>query len=53
MEDFEILDRLELILIELDARLSSNNCPYTRKTWEEICNAGIDLFEQLKKIKEQ
>lgn len=51
MEDSKIIEQLFLILTELDARESSNNCPNPLSTvsWEQLCNMGIGLFEQLKK----
>ena len=51
MEDSKIIEQLSLILTELDARECSNNCPNPLSTvsWEQLCNMGIGLFEQLKK----
>ena len=50
--DYEkIIDRLYLILAELDARESGGNCiirELLAKGWDELCDEGISLFEQLK-----
>lgn len=51
MNEEEIIDKLFKILTELDARNCSGNCVVeglTGKSWVELCNEGINLFEQLK-----
>lgn len=51
----EIIDRLSLILNELDARETSGNCYIFVKegteedcTWKGLCNKGIEYFKQLR-----
>lgn len=49
-EDQEYIDKLFKVIIELDSRNCSGNCgELVEKTWVELCNEGIDLFERLKK----
>lgn len=46
-----IINELSYILEELDARDCSNNCVVPKlidKSWIELCDYGIKLFEQLK-----
>lgn len=55
MDDSKIIEQLFIIVTELDARDCSNNsiasC-FHGISWETLCNMGINLFEQLKHIKE-
>lgn len=51
MDAKEIINELSYILEELDARDCSNNCVVPKligKSWIELCDYGIKLFEQLK-----
>lgn len=51
MDKEEIINELSYILEELDARNCSNNCIVSKlkgKSWIELCDYGIKLFEQLK-----
>ena len=51
MDDTKIIEQLFIIITELDARECSNNTPTCMNvfSWEQLCNMGIGLFEQLKK----
>lgn len=51
MENEQIIEQLSIIITELDARECSNNCPTCMRvfSWEQLCDMGINLFEQLKK----
>lgn len=51
MENEQIIEQLSIIITELDARECSNNCPTCMRvfSWEQLCDTGINLFEQLKK----
>ena len=43
------LDELNLIIMELYARETSNNCIVSElqtKGWVELCDRGIELFKQ-------
>ena len=55
MDDSKIIEQLFIIVTELDARDCSNNsiesC-FRGISWETLCSMGINLFEQLKHIKE-
>lgn len=47
----KIIEKLFRILTELDARESSCNCVVSElisKSWIELCDDAIELFEQLK-----
>lgn len=51
MDKEKIINKLFYILEELDARDCSNNCVVSKlvdKSWIELCDDGIKLFEQLK-----
>ena len=51
MEREEIIEKLYLILEELDARETSCNCVVVgliSKSWVELCDNAIELFKQLK-----
>ena len=51
MENDKILDEINLIIMELYARETSNNCVVSElqgKGWDELCDRGIELFKQLK-----
>lgn len=51
MENDKILDEINLIIMELYARETSNNCVVSElqgKGWDELCDKGIELFKQLK-----
>lgn len=51
MDTDKIIDYLFLIVEELDARNSSNNCVLSgleHKSWTELCEDGIRFFEQIK-----
>lgn len=51
MDKENIINELSYILEELDARDCSNNCIVSKlkgKSWIELCDYGIKLFEQLK-----
>lgn len=51
MDKENIINELSYILEELDARDCSNNCVVPKlidKSWIELCDYGIKLFEQLK-----
>lgn len=51
MDNDKILDELNLIIMELYARETSNNCIVSElqtKGWVELCDRGIELFKQLK-----
>ena len=49
MDDSNIIKQLFTIITELDARDSSNNCvTMSEFSWDELCDMGIDLFNQLK-----
>lgn len=46
-----ILDKLYNIVVELDARETSNNCVVDNLQqfgWNELCDDGIKLFKKLK-----
>lgn len=46
----ECIERLIKVITELDSRNYSGNCgELVEKTWLELCDEGIDLFERLKK----
>ena len=47
MDDEKIIEQLFLIITDIDARHSSCNC-LSVLTWNELCDMGIDLFNQLK-----
>ena len=54
MDYGKIIEQLSLILTELGTRECSNNSAiYLLQTvsWDEICDIGIKLFEQLKTSK--
>ena len=49
----DIIDDLYNIVVELDARETSNNCvvdDLQRFGWDELCDKGIEILEKLKKI---
>ena len=51
MDNDKILDELNLIIMELYARETSNNCIVPElqdKSWNSLCDRGLELFEQLK-----
>lgn len=49
MDTTKIIDILYDIVIELDARDTSNNSVnMTNYSWDELCEMGINLFTQLK-----
>ena len=51
--DYEnIIEQLFIVVTELDARECSNNCPtcMSEFSWDDLCDMGINLFEQLKAI---
>ena len=51
MDYSKVIERLGLILLELDARDSSCNCVVSEllgKSWLELCDEGIELFKKLK-----
>jgi hypothetical protein len=51
LEKEVILDKLYNIVVELDARETSNNCVVDNLqqfSWDELCDKGIELFEKLK-----
>lgn len=51
MDKEKIIRELSYILTKLDGREISNNCTASRyiyKSWIELCDDGIKLFEQLK-----
>ncbi len=52
MENDKILDELNLIIMELYARETSNNCVVSElhnQNWDTLCDKGVELFKQLKK----
>lgn len=51
MDISKIIDELNLILIELDARDSCGNLVVESlfsETWDGLCDMGQDLFQKLK-----
>ena len=48
----DIIDKLYNIVLELDARESSGNAitEFSEFSWDNLCDLGIDLFNQLKDI---
>lgn len=47
----EKIGELMNIILELDARESTNNCVFQElidKSWNELCDRAIELFNQLK-----
>jgi len=51
LEKEVILDKLYNIVVELEARETSNNCIIDNLQqfgWDELCDKGIELFEKLK-----
>ena len=51
MDNDKILDELNLIIMELYARETSNNCivgELQTESWVALCDRGIELFKQLK-----
>ena len=47
----KMIEKLFIILTELDARENSFNCVISEligKSWDELCNDAIILFENLK-----
>lgn len=51
MEFEDIITKINMIADELDARELANNCLHmtlSGLSWTELCDAGIQLFEQLK-----
>ena len=52
MKRIEIIDELFTIASELEARELSANCifeKYFGNSYDELCDKGIKLFEELKK----
>ena len=47
MDNEKIIENLFLVMTDIDARNSGNNC-LNILTWNELCDMGIDLFNQLK-----
>ena len=53
MRTNEIIGMISTIALELDARNCVNNCindEFAGKSWDELCEMGIDLFSQLNKL---
>lgn len=51
MSEEQIIDMLYHIVIELDARNSVSNCVNPELLsygWNNLCDKGIELFQQLK-----
>ena len=49
VDDSNIIEQLFIVITELDARDSSNNCVNMQEfSWNELCDMGINLFNQLK-----
>lgn len=46
----KVLEDIEDILLELNAREESNNCVvngFSNLSWIELCNKGVELFQEL------
>ena len=52
MDNEKIIEQLFLIMTDIDARHSGGgeHC-LSILTWNELCDMGIDLFNQLKRVK--
>lgn len=46
----KIIENLFLVMADIEARENGNNC-LSVLTWNELCDMGIDLFNQLKRVK--
>ena len=50
MDTEKIIENLFLVMADIENREYGNNC-LSDLTWNELCDMGVDLFNQLKQIK--
>lgn len=48
MNNEKIIENLFLVMADIESRKYENNC-LSVLTWNELCDMGIDLFNQLKR----
>lgn len=47
MDNEKIIENIFVIMADIESREYTNNCQ-SDMTWNELCDMGIDLFNQLK-----